>query len=203
MEIFSKGLALFQAGGPIMYLILLCSFFVVTIFIERVLYYRSLNKLPEQFSANIRGALKSGEYDTALHFCRDNTNPAVRVAAAGITCLKNAPARLESAMDNESLVVVGKLQRNISHLSNIVTVAPLLGLLGTVIGMIDSFKVMNVKNGEPLAITGGVGEALTATAFGLFVAIFAMAAYSYFTHRQDKIIAQIESITAMIIRTAK
>lgn len=66
--------------------------------------------------------------------------------------------------------------------------------------MMHSFRVMNIKSGEPLAITGGVGEALVATAFGLCVAVIAMAAYSYFTHRLDKIVTSMEEIAVCILR---
>ena len=77
-------------------------------------------------------------------------------------------------------------------MSVIVTMAPLLGLLGTISGMITSFSIFNVESGQAIAITGGVGEALVATAFGLCVAILALAVHAYFTQRLDRIITDME-----------
>ncbi|MDR1701945.1 MAG: MotA/TolQ/ExbB proton channel family protein [Sporomusaceae bacterium] len=198
-----RSIELFNAGGPIMYLILVCSFTVITIFIERWLYFRGLKPLPGRFAADTEEMLVKGEFDRAARFCAEEGSIAAKVAAAGILSLKQASSRLENVLDAEAVYLTGKLRKNINHLESIVTVAPLLGLLGTVIGMIDSFKVIDVKNGQPLAITGGIGEALVATAFGLCVAILAMAAYSYFNHRIDKIITDIEEVSALIIRNAR
>jgi len=75
----------------------------------------------------------------------------------------------------------------------------LLGLLGTVIGMINSFSVFNVKNGQPMAITGGIGEALVATATGLMVAIMALIVHTYFTHRLDQLVTDMEQVYTLII----
>ena len=90
-----------------------------------------------------------------------------------------------------------ELRRYLEYLSVIVTMAPLLGLLGTVIGMIGSFSVLSVAEGEPFAITGGVGEALVATASGLLVAILALSLHAYLSHRANGIIADVE-YTAMM-----
>ena len=92
----------------------------------------------------------------------------------------------------QSGVLLAKLRSRLYYLSVIVTMAPLLGLLGTISGMITSFSIFNVESGQAIAITGGVGEALVATAFGLCVAILALAVHAYFTQRLDRIITDME-----------
>ena len=199
----ARSAELFHAGGPIMYLLLLCSFLVVAIFAERFLYFRQLKPLPKGFIKDAGQMLAQGDFESAAKLCPEENCPAAQVAAAGMASLRQAAVRLESVLDAEALRVVGKLRKNTAHLENMVTVAPLLGLLGTVIGMIDSFRIIDVKNGQPLAITGGIGEALITTAFGLVVAILAVAASSYVNHRVEQIITDIEEVSALIIRQAK
>lgn len=203
MEALTQGVMLFKAGGPVMFLILLCSFGVVAIFIERWLYYRSVKSLPENFAEQFGNLLSNGDFAAATAYCRDSKSFAAAIALTGVPYLQESSAHLETVLESEAALKVGKLRENINHLESVVTVAPLLGLLGTVMGMVDSFQVMNIKSGEPMAITGGVGEALTATAFGLCVAIMAMAAYSYFSHRLNKVITDIEEVSALLIRRMK
>ena len=84
------------------------------------------------------------------------------------------------------------LRARLNYLSTIVTLAPLLGLLGTISGMIQSFSVFNLQAGQPMAITGGIGEALIATATGLLVAIFALIVHTYFAQRMDTMLTLLE-----------
>ena len=91
-----------------------------------------------------------------------------------------------------SCILLDKRGRGVYYLSVIVTMAPLLGLLGTISGMIRSFSILNVQSGQAVAITGGVGEALIATAVGRCCAILALAVHSYFTQRLDRIITDME-----------
>ncbi|MPN54626.1 hypothetical protein SDC9_202298 [bioreactor metagenome] len=111
---------------------------------------------------------------------------------------------MENTMTAGAMLAAARLRENMRFLSAIVTMAPLLGLLGTVIGMINSFSVFNVQSGQPMAITGGVGEALVATAAGLVVAVMALTVHVYFSHRLDQLVTDMEQITALIvIRLAK
>ena len=150
--------------------ILLCSLLVAAIFFERYSYYSAAKSLPEGFVERLDSLLAARDYDGALSLCGEAQGLVAEIAAKGVEGLKAQSKRLESLLEGESALAVAKLRANVNHLESIVTVAPLLGLLGTVIGMMQSFRVMNLKSGEPLAITGGVGEALVATAFGLCVA---------------------------------
>ncbi len=91
------------------------------------------------------------------------------------------------------------LRDKLDYLGIIVTMSPLLGLLGTIVGMIGAFSIFNVEAGAPMAITGGIGEALIATATGLCVAIFSLCAHSYFAHRMDNMITDMEQCFSALL----
>lgn len=99
---------------------------------------------------------------------------------------------IQAFVEIQSGILIAKLRNRLYYLSVIVTMGPLLGLLGTISGMITSFSIFNVQSGQAVAITGGVGEALIATAFGLCVAILSLVVHAYFTQRLDRIITDME-----------
>lgn len=190
---------MFHKGGPVMYLLLLCSLFVAAIGVERFLYYRKTGTDMNTLIERITPALEQCDWAAAQEVCRQTGGIAAMVAGKGLQYLQCGCSTIESVLEGEAALAAAKLRENLNHLDTIVTIAPLLGLLGTVIGMISSFSVMNIKAGQPQAITGGVGEALVATASGLCVATVAMVVYSYFNHRLDKIITDIEQICILLI----
>ena len=102
-------------------------------------------------------------------------------------------------MEAQAGLVIAKLRNRVSYLGVIVTMSPLLGLLGTIVGMINSFSIFNLKSGQPMAITGGIGEALIATASGLCVAIIALGAHSYFAQRLDDAITNMEQCFSALL----
>lgn len=203
MEFVAECFRIFYKGGPVMYLILACSLLVVAIGVERFLYYKKMNTDMDGFTAKLAPLLARDDWAAARELCRQTSGLAAAVAAQGIGYIQRGSANVESVLEGEAALAVAGLRTNLNHLDTIVTIAPLLGLLGTVIGMISSFSVMNLKAGQPLAITGGVGEALIATASGLCVATLAMVVYSYFNHRLDALITDIERVCIMLIGEIK
>ena len=101
-------------------------------------------------------------------------------------------------MEIQSGVSLARFRQRLYYLNVIVTMAPLLGLLGTISGMISSFSVFNVTAGQATAITGGVGEALIATAMGLCVAIAALTVHAYFTQRVENIVTDMELCCSLV-----
>ncbi len=192
MESIVQSIELFQKGGPVMYLLLACSLLVMTIGVERFLYYRAAGGNGDDLLALAKAALETRDWNRLDEICVKDGSALAVLILNGAKRLQQGNSALESLLEGEASLQVGKLKDNLNHLETIVTIAPLLGLLGTVIGMIHSFSVMNLKNGQPLAITGGVGEALIATASGLCVAIMAMLVHSYFNHRLNGIIGKME-----------
>ena len=117
------------------------------------------------------------------------TNPSL-IAAEG--------KDLRLALDTAYSTAAAELRAHLNYLSMIVTLSPLLGLLGTIAGMISSFQIFNLQAGQPMAITGGIGEALIATAAGLCVAIFALIVHTVFAQKMDDILTVIEKADAII-----
>lgn len=189
MEAILKGFQLFQAGGPVMYLLLACSLFVGYIGIERALFYGNMDAgkaFAEQFYTQMK-----------LRRC-DQAQQLAAGAHGGLPLILQevfqgqAGPDVKAFVEMQSGIFIAKLRNRLYYLSVIVTMAPLLGLLGTISGMIRAFSVLNIQSGQGIAITGGVGEALIATAFGLCVAILALAVHAYFTQRLDRIITDME-----------
>jgi len=181
-------------GGIIMIPLMLCSLISLALTIERILFWSKL-KSREVFH-EILDHVEKGEFDQALKLGKSSQQPIARVMAAGIAHRNPAPAK---AMEAAAQAEIPVLKRRLGVLDTIVTLAPLLGLLGTVVGMIGSFDVMaDVGKGQPHAVTGGVAEALIATATGLLIAILTLISYNYFTARAEREMDQMEHFSSSL-----
>lgn len=203
MSYISEYWGIFFQGGPVMYLILACSLLVVAISVERYLFYRRMNTDMNKFVQLITPLLEKNEWAAAGALCWQTPGIVAAVAAKGICYIERGCVNVESVLEGEADLAVASLRSNLNYLDAIVTIAPLLGLLGTVIGMVGSFSVLSIKAGQPLAITGGVSEALIATASGLCVAILAMVVFSCLNHRLELYITQIEEICLLVLGNIK
>ncbi|HEX2241896.1 MAG TPA: MotA/TolQ/ExbB proton channel family protein [Gammaproteobacteria bacterium] len=169
-------------GGIVMIPLLACSLISLTLTIERLLFWGKIKS--RQPIQNMLGLVESGKFDQALNVGRDSHHPIARVMAAGLAHRNPAPGK---AMEAAAQAQIPALKSRLGALDTIITLAPLLGLLGTVVGMIGSFNIMSEAGmGEPHAVTGGVAEALIATATGLLIAILTLIPYNYFTTRVEK-----------------
>jgi len=169
-------------GGPVMVPLLLCSLTALAVTIERLLCWRSLG---DRWNAEqVLGLVGQGELAEAEALASASPHPLGRVLAAGLRHRNPSPG---AAMQAAALAELPRLRRYLPVLDTIVTMAPLLGLLGTVTGMIGAFGIMAESGiNQPHAVTGGVGEALIATATGLLIAIATLLPYNYFTARADR-----------------
>ena len=188
MESIAEGLQLFQRGGIVMYALLACSLFVVYVGVERWLFYQRMDA-GKDFAQQFYTYMKLKKYAEACEAARQGQGGLALILSDAFAC---DDERRGAFVEVQSGVLLAKLRSRLYYLSVIVTMAPLLGLLGTISGMITSFSIFNVESGQAIAITGGVGEALVATAFGLCVAILALAVHAYFTQRLDRIITDME-----------
>ena len=168
-------LSLFEKGGLVMYPLLVCSIIAVAILIERVRTYNKAQSNMPLLKEKVAEFVVAKKWQELRDICDKDGGAAAEL-------VKTAALRLRAYLN---------------YLETIVTLAPLLGLLGTVTGMIGSFSVLSVSNGEPFAITGGVGEALIATATGLCVAILALVIHAYLAQREDNLVSQMEEISAV------
>jgi len=198
MEFLSQCISLFHKGGPVMYLLVLCSLAVITIAVERFLYYRSMSSNTQAFLEKLKPLLEQQRMTESIQLCEQKTNAIHQVALEGLHAYQRGSS-IESALESASQLSASRLRESLNFLSTIVTLSPLFGLLGTVIGMINSFSVFNVQSGQPMAITGGVGEALIATATGLTVAVMALLSHTYFSHRLDQLVTDMEQVGGVVI----
>ncbi len=187
----------FQKGGPVMYLLLLCSVCVVAIFIERFMFYHKAGSRIRAFTDQLPGVVQGGNWSEALQVCGKDTNAAAYVAKEGLAAAASG-GEAELALEMAYGTAAAELRSGLNYLSMIVTLSPLLGLLGTIVGMISSFNIFSLQAGQPLAITGGIGEALIATATGLCVAIFALVVHTYFAQKMDTILTEVDKVIAII-----
>lgn len=188
----------FTRGGIVMYVLLLCSIISLAIIIERFRYFKSKVTATRQFIADLQDNMEKQSPQELYMYYRNDETAAGVVSAAGFLAAtrgRNPERAMESAAQLES----AKLKKGMPVLAVTVTLSPILGLLGTVVGMIQSFSVFNLQQGAPMAITGGVGEALVATASGLAVAIIALVGHSYYSYRLDNIMTSLEQIGTVIM----
>ncbi len=188
---------IFKAGGIVMYALVLCSIAVAAIMIDRFLLYRRAEKELESFVMQLPLLFSYASLADVYEKIKEKDNAAACLVQAGVkAALDGGDVRL--ALDNAYGQVAAQLRCRMNYLSMIVTLSPLLGLLGTIGGMISSFQIFNLQAGQPLAITGGIGEALTATATGLCVAIFALVVHTYFAGKMDTVLTQAEQAEAFV-----
>ena len=197
-----EAVELFAKGGFVMYLLLISSVAVAAIGIERFRFYSYAAHNSENFLSELKDRFKSQQAGELLGFCNRENSCVGLVAAAGIKAAvaeENIELALNIAYDEEAM----KLRARLNYLSMIVTLAPLLGLLGTISGMIESFNIFSIQAGQPLAITGGIGEALIATATGLCVSIFALIVHTYFAQRLDEKLTTLDKTVNIVLANLK
>lgn len=194
MHWFTDAFAFLAKGGPVMIPLLACSIISVAVAIERYAKLKAATADTSDLARRTEDLLYNGESEQAITVCETSATPVGAVLSAGIRSRRMGYERAQSAMEEQAQREIAGFQVRLGILDTIVTIAPLLGLLGTVVGMIRSFHVISSKNGisTPTAITGGVAEALIATATGLAIAIFSVVAYNYLNERVKRAIELIE-----------
>jgi len=193
-------LMLMQQGGLLMWLILIIAFFAFAIFCERFLYYHRAHINTGDFVNGIRNALKRGNVSEALALCDEAPGPVAQVVKAGIENRELHREDLREAMEDAARIEIARLERRLVVLATIAQIAPLLGFLGTVAGMISTFKVMQATmQSAPGQLAGGVWQALLTTAGGLAVAIPAYVGYNYLVSRMRSIVLDMEKAANEII----
>jgi biopolymer transport protein ExbB len=168
-------------GGWVMVPLIICSMVALTVIVERIYFFKKI-EVSEQ-AEQIVSLVRKGQIDEAYRLSKTDEVPLLRVLSAGIEYKRKS----SKAMEAVAIAEITRMKRGLPVLDTIITLSPLLGLLGTIIGMISSFQVMTVgSTGQPHAITGGVAEALIATATGITVAVGSLIPYNYFSARVEK-----------------
>lgn len=192
---------LFNSGGFVMYPLLILSLITLAIAVERFYFYRNNRKGSKTFFHGVYHAAAAKDWDVMRQLCTEFPSALSRVIANGMAH-DTSEASMKSAFEDRMSMESISFHRYLDYLSAIVTIAPLLGLLGTVTGMIQTFSVLD-NGGGAAAITGGVGEALVATASGLCVAIIAFCFYTYFDHQLDTLVTDTERLCSTVLGAKK
>lgn len=180
-----------------MWPILLCSIFAFAILIEKFFHLHKIKIDTQEFLSTILNKMKRHETKEALQVCDNTNSPIARVLKAGILKYDRSRVQIKEAIEDASLYEIPRLEKNLPALATIAHIAPLLGLLGTVTGMVRCFqtiqaKAMSFHPVSPGDLAGGIWEALLTTVAGLIVAIPAFVAYNYLVSRVNTFILDME-----------
>ncbi|MBN1670429.1 MAG: MotA/TolQ/ExbB proton channel family protein [Kiritimatiellae bacterium] len=177
---------LFVRGGPIMWPLLVCSLVSLTITIERILFlWRERSRAHHDGLVHqILGRVEKGAYDQALALQGARVGAAARILLAGLADREHG---LHESLELAAEAEIERMKRGLPILDTVITMAPLLGILGTVTGIIDSFDLLG-KSGiqDPKAVTGGIAQALITTAAGLAIALITLVPFNYLVARVQR-----------------
>ncbi len=195
--------SIIRSGGPLMIPIALCSFILLAFVFERAISLRRGRVIPGPFVKRFLKQLREGELDRekAIALCEDNGSPVAEVLAGAVRKWGRPAVEVEQAIIDSGERATNTLRRYLRVINGVATVTPLLGLLGTVVGMIRAFNNIATADamGRPERLAEGISEALLTTAFGLTVAIPALIFYLFFVSRVDRLIIDIDAMGQEVV----
>ncbi len=182
-------------GGWIMIPLALMLIFAIYIFIERLIVTRQASKEDASFMNRIKDYIYDGKLEAALKLCRDTQSPSARMIEKGISRLGRPMSDVLVAIENVGNIEVAKLEKGLSLLATISGGAPMLGFLGTVMGMVQAFFEMEQAGGNTInlsQLSGGIYTAMVTTVAGLIVGVCAYFAYNYLVGRVNEVMRRLE-----------
>lgn len=184
----------FTNGGVLMWPLLVCSLVAVTVIVERALFWlRATAHRADAHVCEIFDLAEAGRFEEAVNIGQESRSIPVRVLTAG---LAHRNYGLAQSMEAAAVSEIEHMKRGLSILDTIITLAPLLGILGTVSGIIKSFNLLSLAGIEdPKGVSGGIAEALITTAAGLTIAITALIPYNALTRKVEKVTKYLERLT--------
>jgi biopolymer transport protein ExbB len=193
-------LTVMTKGGPLMWLILFNAIVAVAVFLERFFHYHRAQIHTNDFIQGILNALKRGNVIEAIGTCDDTPGPVAQVVKAAVINHDRPRDEIRETVLDAARTEVTRLERNLPIMVTIAQVAPLIGFLGTVTGMIKIFMVIEkTQLASPGQLAGGVWEALLTTAGGLIVAIPSYVAYNYLVSRVQNLVVDMEKAANEIL----
>ncbi len=191
-------LTMAEYGGWIMIVLSLMLAFAIYLFIERMVILTKATQEDKTFMNRIRDFIKEGRIDSAIKLCQKENTPSARMIEKGVTRIGRPMQDVQVAIENVGNLEVGKLEKGLVLIATIAAGAPMLGFLGTVLGMIQTFFNMAQNAGgviEISALSEGMYQAMVTTVGGLIVGILAMFAYNFLVSRIDRVVRMLESRT--------
>lgn len=190
-------LEIIQKGGPVMYPIILCSVIALAIVIERLYHIYKAKIDTKDFMNNIEITIKRNRIAEAIKICDKTPGPIAHIVKAGVLKHDRSRQEIRESIEDAGHQEVPRLEKHLSLLATIAHISPLLGLLGTVTGMVRAFQIIQEKSASfspvsPGDLAGGIWEALLTTVAGLIVAIPTVVAYNYLVNRVDEFVLEME-----------
>lgn len=186
---------LFNKGGWLMWVLLLLGGFTIFIFVERFVAIRKASKLDMHFMNRIRDYIYDGKIDSAVNLCKKTDTPIARMVEKGIERLGRPMNDVQTAIENVANLEVSKLENGLPFLATIAGGAPMIGFLGTVMGMVQTFMDMSAAGGtvDMALLSSGMYIAMVTTVGGLVVGIPAYFGYNYLVARIEKLVFRMEA----------
>jgi biopolymer transport protein ExbB len=191
----------FIEGGPsFMGIVMLCLILGLAISIERIIFLNLATTNTKKLTEGVEAALSSGGVNAAKDLCRDTKGPVASIFYQGLDRVDEGVESAEKAVIAYGGVQMGQLEKNVSWISLFIALAPMLGFMGTVIGMIQAFdKIEAAGDMQPSLVAGGIKVALLTTVFGLIVAIILQVFYNYIVAKIDAIVNDMEDASITLI----
>jgi biopolymer transport protein ExbB len=190
-----------KAGGPVMVPIILASIIAAAIFLERLWTLQQRRVLPAELTDKVWKWVEQRQIQDKHILALQQNSPLGKILAAGLANRHRDRSIIKEAIEDTGRHVVHELERFIGMLGTIASISPLLGLLGTVVGMIRTFNAIQTQGvGDPAALGGGIAEALITTAAGLTVAIPSLLAYKYLRGRVETLVVQMEKESIKLVQ---
>jgi biopolymer transport protein ExbB len=190
----------FEKGGPVMWPLLALSVLGLTVIFWRWWALRQATAPVPAFLRDLRASLVSGDVAAAIATCERHKGPVASIVKAGLLRFGRRHEEVERALQDASAHELANLERGLPILATVAMIAPLLGFLGTVTGMINSFEALaNVGLNNPAAVAQGISEALITTAAGLIIAIPVQMAYNYFVTHVNALVRNMESAANVVL----
>jgi biopolymer transport protein ExbB len=203
-------MTIFADGGFMMYALLLCSMVALGVIIAKAITLWIMHRDTDKILAEVHELTEAGKLDTAIQRCMETPGPTAAILLVGLRRIRQGLAEgnldegeLERAIDTTGTIELGFVERGLVILATVANVAPLLGFLGTVIGMIIAFASIEASGTvDPTMVAGGIKVALITTAAGLVIAIPTNIFYNFFVTRIDKLIVDMEQGTQAVLNYA-
>jgi len=190
-----------RQGGPVMWPLSFCSIVAVAIIVERLINLRPAKVLPEDEIEHLGSLIDGGLLEQAEDYCERRPGPLTNIVGAALEVRMEPPEGIRQVVVDQGRQEVPRLQKYLGVLGTIASVTPLLGLLGTVLGMIEVFQIVSSQGvGQADSLAGGISQAMITTAAGLTIAIPALVAYNAFSDRVNALILEMERLALLFIR---
>ena len=182
------------AGGPLMIPLAICSVIAVYIFVERVLTINKANVSSDAFMSKIKELVLKGDINGAKILCSQHDTPVARMIEKGVVRIGSPLKNIEASIENVAKIEVFRLEKNLSVLATIAGAAPMIGFLGTVVGMVGAFMAIAQEEGSvsPKLLADGIYTAMVTTVAGLVVGIIAYLGYNFLVTRVSKVVHRME-----------